>query len=165
MKFTTLRAISVSALLLGGLGCTDVTTEPKSTVTGANVFNDPSSYRAFLARIYTGLAVTGQQGPAGNGDIQGIDEGFSHYIRLVWQMEELPTDEAAIAWNDAGVQELNTQLWSSSNQFLGSMYYRIYFQVSLANELLRQTTDAKLTERNVSDALRADIKSYRAEAR
>ena len=57
---------------------------------------------------------------AGLPDIQGIDEGFSQYIRLLWQMEELPTDETAIAWNDQGVQELNTQLWSSNNQFLVS---------------------------------------------
>ena len=111
MTYKIIRAVSVAALLAAGLGCTDVTTAPKSTVTGANVFNDPSSYRAFLAKIYSGLAVTGQQGPAGKADIQGIDEGFSQYVRLLWQMQELPTDEAVIAWNDTGVQELNTQIW------------------------------------------------------
>jgi hypothetical protein len=165
MKYTTLRAISVSVLLVAGLGCTDVTTAPKSTVTGANVFNDPSSYRAFLARIYAGLAVTGQQGPAGKADIQGIDEGFSHYVRLLWQMQELPTDEAVIAWNDQGVQELNTQIWGTSNQFLGSMYYRIFFQVSMVNEFLRETTDEKLAARGATDALKAQVATYRAEAR
>lgn len=165
MKITTLRAISVSALLVAGLGCTDVTTEPKSTVTGANVFNDPSSYRAFLAKIYAGLAVTGQQGGAGKPDIQGIDEGFSHYVRLVWQMNELPTDEAAIAWNDQGVQELNTQIWATSNQFLNAMYYRIFFQVSMVNEFLRETTDEKLAARGATDALKAQVATYRAEAR
>ena len=45
------------------------------------------------------------------------------------------------------------------------MYYRIYFQVGMANEFLRQTTDAKLTERGVSAALKAQIQTYRAEAR
>jgi hypothetical protein len=46
------------------------------------------------------------------------------------------------------------------------MYYRIFFQVGLANEFLRQTTDEKLNARgNVSSALRADIAQYRAEAR
>lgn len=165
MNYTTIRAISVAALLVAGLGCTDVTTEPKSTVTGANVFNDPSSYRAFLAKIYTGLAVTGQQGGAGKADIQGIDEGFSHYVRLIWQMNELPTDEAAIAWNDQGVQELNTQIWGSSNQFLNAMYYRIFFQVSMANEFLRESSDEKLTARGAPDALKAEVAGYRAEAR
>ncbi|HEY0243619.1 MAG TPA: RagB/SusD family nutrient uptake outer membrane protein [Gemmatimonadaceae bacterium] len=165
MTYKIIRAVSVAALLAAGLGCTDVTTAPKSTVTGANVFNDPSSYRAFLAKIYSGLAVTGQQGPAGKADIQGIDEGFSQYVRLLWQMQELPTDEAVIAWNDTGVQELNTQIWGTSNQFLQAMYYRIFFQVAMVNEFLRESSDAKLAERGATDALKAQVATYRAEAR
>ena len=165
MIYKTFRALSAVAILAAGLGCTDVTTEPKSTVTGANVFNDPSSYRAFLAKIYAGLAVTGQQGPAGKADIQGIDEGFSQYVRLLWQMEELPTDEAVIAWNDTGVQELNTQIWGTSNQFLQAMYYRIFFQVAKVNAFLRETTDDKLAARGAADALKAQVATYRAEAR
>lgn len=161
----TLTAAAAAVLLLGGAGCTDITTEPKSTVTGANIFNDPGSYRAFLAKLYAGLAVTGQEGPAGRGDIQGIDEGFSHYLRLMWQLQELPTDEAVLGWGDAGIPELNTQQWSSSNQFLVAMYYRIFFQVSLANEFLRETTDEKLAARGVTGQLRSEIQQYRAEAR
>lgn len=153
------------ALLTIAPACTDVTTEPKSTVTSANIFNESTSYKAFLAKLYGGLAVSGQNGPAGSPDIAGIDEGFSQYLRLYWQMEELPTDEAVLAWNDAGSQELNTQLWSSSNQFLGAMYSRVYFQVSLANEFLRETTDDKLAARGVSGQLLTDVHQYRAEAR
>jgi len=150
MNRNIMRGLLASLVLAAVAACTDVTTEPKSTVTSANIFNESGSYRAFLAKLYGGLAVTGQSGPAGNGDIGGIDEGFSHYVRLYWQMEELPTDEAVIAWNDAGVQELNTQLWSSSNQFLVAMYNRIFYQSSLANEFLRETTDAKLASRGVT---------------
>ncbi len=159
------HVLLASLALCASVACTDLTVEPKSTVSSANIFNEAGSYRAFLAKMYAGLAVTGQQGPAGAGDISGIDEGFSHYIRLIWQMQELPTDEAGIAWNDAGVQELNTQLWSSSNQFLVSMYYRIFFQVSLVNEFLRETTDAKLAARNTPPALATEIQQFRAEAR
>ncbi|MHB0948491.1 MAG: RagB/SusD family nutrient uptake outer membrane protein [Gemmatimonadaceae bacterium] len=165
MNIPVRKSLIGALVLLVGAGCTDLTVQPKSTVSSANIFNEPGSYRLFLAKLYGGLAVTGQEGPAGSGDIAGIDEGFSHYLRLWWQMEELPTDEAAIAWNDAGVQELNTQLWSSSNQFLVAMYYRIFFQVSLANEFLRETTDAKLAGRGVSGPLATDIAQYRAEAR
>ena len=109
--------------------------------------------------------MSGQAGPAGNADIQGIDEGFSQYVRLYWQMEEFSTDEAVIAWNDAGVQELNTQLWSSSNQFLSAMYSRVFFQVSLANEFLRQTTDAQLASRGHTGQIVTDVHQFRAEAR
>src|ERR671925_397266 len=145
------RALLAAALLmLGAVGCTDTTELPTSTITDVTYFDDPSSYRAFLARIYAGLAVSGQRGPAGDGDIEGIDEGFSQYLRLYWKMQELPSDEAVIAWGDVGIPEMNTQLWASNNPFVVAMYYRVAFQVSMANEFLRQTTEAKLAERNVS---------------
>ena len=159
-------ALAAVVLSAASIGCTDLTVEPKSTVTDANVFNDPGSYRAFIARVYTGLAVSGQQGPSGRPDISGIDEGFSQYLRLYWEAEELPSDEAVIAWNDVGLPEMNTQTWAVTNSFVVSMYYRIFYQVGLANEFLRQTTDDKLNARgNVSSSLRADIAQYRAEAR
>jgi starch-binding outer membrane protein, SusD/RagB family len=166
MKTTTRTTLAVAvALMMGAAACTDITTEPRSTVTGSNIFNDPASYRAFLAKIYGGLQVTGQQGPAGAGDIEGIDEGFSHYLRQLWQLQELPTDEAVIGWGDTGLPELNTMQWGPSNQFLGAMYYRVFYQVMLVNEFLRETSDQRLTARNVTPALRAQIQQYRAEAR
>ena len=162
----TARACAAALLLLVAADCTDLTVEPKSTVTESNIFNDPNSYQAFLARLYAGLAVSGQQGPAGLPDISGIDEGFSQYLRLYWETEELPTDEAVIAWNDIGLPEMNTQTWTSQSRMVVAMYYRVYFQVVLANEFLRQSTAAKLAERNQNDpTLRTNIRFYRAEAR
>ncbi len=158
-------AVATAVLCLAVSACTDTTTEPKSTITDANVFNDAASYRALLAKVYAGLAVTGQQGASGNGDIRGIDEGFSSYLRLFWELEELPTDEAVIAWGDLGLPELNTSVWAPSNPFVAGMYYRVYYQVMLANEFLRQSTDEKVNARGASDAVKADIKTYRAEAR
>lgn len=162
----TCKALSAAGLLLLSFACTDPTVEPSSTATEVNIFKDQGSYRAFLAKIYAGLATTGQVGPAGDRDIFSItDEGFSQYLRLYWELQELPTDEAVIAWGDQGLPELNTQVWGSSNRFVAGMYSRIYFQVGMANEFLRQTTDAKLSERGVPSALRADIQTFRAEAR
>ena len=158
-------AVAVAALTLSAAGCTDTTVEPKSTITEANVFNDAASYRAFLAKVYAGLAVSGQQGAAGRPDIQGIDEGFSQYLRLYWEAQELPTDEAVIGWNDVGLPELNTQMWAPSNSFVNAMYYRIFFQIGMANQFMRETTAEKLSERGASAALQATVNGYRAEAR
>lgn len=158
-------AAAAAMLLFVGAACTDVTTEPRSTVTAANIFNDPGSYRAFLAKLYGGLAVTGQQGPAGSADIDGIDEGFSQYVRGLWQLQELPTDEVVIGWGDESLPELNTHAWGASNRFITAFYYRVFYQVALANEFLRETTDEKLSGRGVSESLKADIQQYRAEAR
>ena len=166
MNHTT-RILSLTALLaVAAAGCTDPTVAPKSTVTSANIFNDPSSYRAFLAKIYGGLIVTGQRGPDGNPDIQGIDEGFGEYLRLYWYLQEMPTDEAVIGWNDPGLPTLNTGTWDASNSMVNAMYYRVFYQVMLVNEFLRQSTDAKLAERGHNDpTLIADVHNYRAEAR
>jgi hypothetical protein len=164
----TITAVSVATVLLSiaTTACMDPTVAPKSTVTSANVFNDPNSYKAFIAKIYGGLIVTGQRGPDGNPDIGGIDEGFGEYLRLYWYLQEMPTDEAVIGWNDPGLPDLNRGLWGASNSMVNAMYYRVFYQIMLANEFLRQSTDAKLAERGQNDpTLRTNVHFYRAEAR
>jgi hypothetical protein len=163
---------AATLLSLGLAACTDPTTEPQSTVSAEKIFKDPASYQAFLAKIYANMSTTGQQGPACPGnqpsckDISTInDEGFSQYIRLYWEHQELPTDEAALAWNDGPVQEFNSQTWGSSNSFLGAMLARIYLTVTLTNEFMRETEDSKLSERGVSATLQTQIHQFRAEAR
>jgi len=147
------------------VSCTNLDIKPASSVNNEVVFDDPGSYKAFLARVYSGLAVSGQQGPAGDSDIKGIDEGFGNYLRGYWQLQTLTTEEALIAWNDGNIYELHNQDWTPSNEFITATYNRIYVQISMASEFLRETTDAKLDERGVDDDLYADIQAYRAEAR
>jgi hypothetical protein len=134
-------------------------------VTSANLYDDPSSYKGVLAKVYAGLALSGQQGPAGQPDISGIDEGFSTYLRQYWKAQELPTDEAVIAWNDGTIQDFHQQDWDANSEFITAMYNRIFYQISLCNEFIRETTDAKLDGRGVSGQLRTDIGVYRAEVR
>ncbi len=138
--------------------------DPKVT-TSANVFDNPAAYKEALAKIYAGLAVSGQEGPSGMADISGIDEGFGQYLRGLWYLEELPTDEAVISWNDQTIKNFHNQDWGSSDVFIKAFYYRVFYQVGLCNEFLRQTSDAKLTKRGVDAALKAKIVHYRAEAR
>jgi starch-binding outer membrane protein, SusD/RagB family len=161
-------AAALAALAAGAGGCTDVTTQPRSAVSSANVFNDAGAYQAAVAKLYGTLALAGPgDADAGSSDIQGIDSGFGQYLRAWWNLQELPTDEATLAWNDqsAGVQDLNSQTWTTGNGTLTAMYARILLQATLASEFLRQTTDELVAGRNVPAALRADIKRYRAEAR
>jgi len=168
MNSRAIKTVAAAVLLLGvAPACTDLTTYPRSEVSGGNIFNEPGAYKSFLAKLYAGLAVTGMngEGGAGNGDVAGIDEGFSQYVRQWWQLQELPTDEAVIAWGDKDLPEMNSQEWGTANQFVQAMYYRIFFQVALANEFLRETSDAKLSERGESAAVRAEVAQYRAEAR
>lgn len=128
-------------------------------------FNDESSYIQFLAKLYAGLAATGQQGPAGLPDITGIDEGESQYIRGYWLMQELTTDEAVIGWNDKTIKDFHGHSWTAGDAFINATFSRLDFQVKNCNEFLRQTTDEKLDSRGVSGNVRTQIAGYRAEAR
>ena len=170
MNLRTLKAVAVVAPLLAAVGgCTDPTVAPRSTVTGANIWADPNAYAQYMAKLYAGLVVTSQIGPNDpgdkNGDIKLIDEGTSEFLRLNWYLQELPTDEAVIGWNDPGVPDLNRWQWNSTNTISQAMYYRVYFETVLVNEFLRQTTPSLLDSRGVGAALKARIKEYRAEAR
>lgn len=128
-------------------------------------FSNPESYKQFLSKLYAGLATTGQSGPAGSPDITFIDEGFSQYIRGYWNLQELTTDEAIIAWNDATIKDFHNHTWSSVDVFISATFNRLAYQVTNCNEFLRQTTDEKLSARGVTDAQKAEIKTFRAEAR
>lgn len=134
-------------------------------LTADAAFEDPAAYKEFLAKIYAGISLSGQQGPAGSPDLAGLDEGFSNYLRLYWKMQQLTTDEAIIGWNDGTIQDLHGQVWTAGNEFIRTMYSRLMYQVALCNEYLRQTTDGKLDSRGVPADLRAEIQTYRAEAR
>lgn len=154
------------AVLIICLGaCTDLDVPPENRATADVVLTTPESYKQFLAKLYAGLATTGQEGPAGNGDVGGIDEGFSQYIRNYWKVQELSTDEAVIGWGDEGIRDFHAHNWTSQNQFIAGFYYRAYYQIALANEFLRETTEGKLIERGIGDALKAEVTVFRAEAR
>ncbi|MBX0290236.1 RagB/SusD family nutrient uptake outer membrane protein [Hymenobacter sp. HSC-4F20] len=144
----------------------DLDQTPSYEPTTENVYKDPTLAKQALARLYATMAVSGQQGPAGQPDIQGIDEGFSNYLRQYWMAQELTTDEAILAWeSDLGVPEYNRLTWNASHPFVRAMYDRIFYQISLCNEFIRQTTDSKLDSYGLSDTDKGNFRAYRGEAR
>lgn len=160
--------IMMAVLVMTSQSCfNDLNTDPldSNLQTANNVYKSPESYLSGLAKIYAGFAVSGQQGPAGQPDIEGIDEGFGQYLRGYWYHQELPTDEAVIGWNDQTIKDFHDMDWSASDGFTYAFFSRIFYQISIANEYLRQTTDEKLDARGTDASLKATIKNYRAEAR
>ena len=124
------------------------------------------SYKELLAKIYAGLAISGNSAGDGDPDVAGVDGGSqASFLRGLWNLQQLPTDEAHCAWNDIGIPDLNYITWSSSNVFIKGFYYRLYYQINLANALLRETEEEVLNNRGVSATDQAEIKHYRAEAR
>ena len=138
---------------------------PLNDITSEQVYSTPQGYKQAFAKLYGSFATTGNNGPAGNGDIQGLDEGTSDFLRLYWKAQELSTDEAVVAWGDPGIQDFHNMNWSASNPMLTGLYYRSYYQITLCNDFLRQATDENLSTRGIAGADAEQIRKYKPEAR
>ena len=160
--------VATAGLGLAAPGC-NIDRFPEYETTTAQVFTKFENYKPLLAKLYAGLAVTGQTleigGNTATPDISGINEGFSQYLRGYFTHQELPTDEAVITWNDQTLQNFHAMTWTSTDVFTRAMYSRIYYQVALCNEFLRQTTDDKLSSYGISGPNADEARRYRAEAR
>ena len=109
--------------------------------TQEDVFANAETAKSALAKLYSTLALTGQQGPAGDPDIADIDEGFSQFTRMLFMLNELTTDHAVIAWGDPGVPDMHGMTWSSSNDFTESLYTRLAQEVSFTNSFIANAAE------------------------
>ncbi|MCD8078957.1 MAG: RagB/SusD family nutrient uptake outer membrane protein [Bacteroides sp.] len=112
-----------------------------------------------FAKIYATMALTGQEGPAGKGDVDGIDEGTSAFYRLIFTVNQYPSDETICSWTDDGVAEMNFIRWSASHGMLEGLYGRLNFDVTLCNHFL-EMTDGATDEKTVRQ--RAEARFIRA---
>lgn len=156
-----------ASLLTGGLtACTkDLDREPFYDLNTESVYRDPANHIQVLAKLYAGFNLSGNSGSPDVFAGQGKDEGETSYLRAYWYLQELPTDEAAVAWNNGPLQELNTISWTSSNDLINNSYTRIFYEVAACNEFIRETSDDKLSSRGISGADADKARLYRAEAR
>lgn len=93
-----------------------------------------------LAMCYSGLACSGISGP-GSSYVGGLDAGTSAYLRMLFTLNEFPTDELIWIWPDAGVRDIVSCTWSVDNGLLQGAYYRIVGHITLCNQYLRNTAE------------------------
>jgi starch-binding outer membrane protein, SusD/RagB family len=161
MKLKTIYQISlltVSVLLGSCIGDLDVKPIDPNITSSANVYSTPESYKQGLAKLYAAFVLTGQQGPSGQPDVAGVDEGFSCFIRSMWNLEELTTDEAVWTYpNDANstIFNLHYHTWLPSDGIPTALFARIMNVAVLTNEYIRAS----------SGSSNADVKRYNKEAR
>ncbi len=173
LEIKNLKWVLVLSILFSLSSCLDdLNIAPKDddqAISEAYFASNPGSYKQFLAKIYAGFVVTGQEGPSGQSDLgSSVDEGFSQYMRGYWQCQELTTDEAMIAWGESDnktIKDLNFNTWDKDNVFTEAFFARVFFQIGLCNEFLRETTPEKLSSRGVSEELKTQITRFRAEVR
>ncbi len=140
---------------------------PTNDLTPEKTYATAAGYKSVLAKIYATLAISGNAGGAGNPDISGgLDEGSQvGFIRMFFNCQELPTDEAVVAWNDQTIHDFHDLKFTSADPFLKGIYARPIYNITLINEYLRESTDAKLAERNITGTDAAEIKKTIAEVR
>ena len=152
-SFAFATAVSLTACV----GDLDVTPIDPNLDTPENVLTNTEAYNQVLAKCYSGLAVSSPDGDSGDPDIEGIDGGFGQYLRALFNLQELPTDEAVIGWNDQTLKDLHGLQWTASDVFVSACYSRVFYQISLCNEIIRQIDAAGSND--------ATLQQYRAEAR
>jgi hypothetical protein len=171
MKQINLKIIVAAVLTIAVVSsCTkklDLT--PTNDITADKVYSTPLGYKQSLAKIYGAMALTGNSGGTGSADIPSqilSDEGNSDFLRGFWYLQELSTDEAG--WTYHGNTDpvgIHQMTWSSINQTVAGAYYRSFFQITLANDFIRQASDANLASRGITGASADSIRKYKAEAR
>ena len=141
----------------------DVTPIDPNVQLPQDVLKDEAAFEALLAKCYQGLACSSSDGANGGPDISGVDGGFGQYLRAYFNLQCLTTDEATCCWNDTGLPDMHNMNWQASNQFIVAMYYRIFYQVSLCNELIRQVNNNPAgVEFQNKGALIAEARALRA---
>lgn len=91
---------------------------------------------AIFSKIYSTLALTGQTGPAGSGDVDDIDEGWSGLFRVSWVLNEFPTDCGWWIWNDVGVDQTRVMEWDGENALIKCLYFRCMIDAKYCNHFL-----------------------------
>ncbi len=132
-----------------------------------NKFKDnPREYLGeVMAKCYSSLAVSGQGGPNGSADLEGLDGGTSQYTRTVFMLEEFPTDECLWMYNDGGVDELRWGTWSDNNAAIYGTYSRLYIHIGVCNDFIRLATHPGDYDITYDAELQKDVDQLVLEAR
>ena len=135
--FGVILALSLSACMK------DLDQEPidPDSFTEKDVFKNATEAKGALAKIYASMAVTGQKGPSGDGDLANADESSTQFTRVQFYLQESSTDEAIIRWADAGVPDFHNMSWTPSNAFTNGYYNRLGQQIAFANSFIDNAKD------------------------
>ena len=152
MKKIFITTAMASVLCMGFVSCADelniksIDPQAKPTYT----------VEGLLAKQYASLGLTGQKGPAGSADLSG-DEGESGFIRTIFNLQELMTDETAWAYQaDNAIAPITNFSWNSGNDRVNWAYQRLIFDITLHNQFISEQSG------NLSEDKIAEVRFLRA---
>ena len=146
MKKIFIKTAMASVLCMGFVSCADelniksIDPQAKPTYT----------VEGLLAKQYATLGLTGQKGPAGSADLSG-DEGESGFIRTIFNLQELMTDETAWAYQaDNAIAPITNFSWNSGNDRVNWAYQRLIFDITLYNQFIAEQSGS-LSEDKIAE--------------
>ena len=153
-----------TAVLTSATSCvSDLDQYPQTETTSKDVYTSLANYESVLGKIYASMVTSGQGKGGDNKDMESVLNGGSgfDYMRMFINLQECGTDEFASTWltgeQTTGLTYLS---WDANDAWVSDMYYRIYYNIALCNEFLRNANAASFTgEEEVK------MKEYKAEVR
>lgn len=139
MKRYIKSALAPAAAMLISLATTsclnDLDKEPISPKIDLEVSND-----GLFNKCYANFGISGN-GSGDNSDadpdVKGFtDDGMTGLVRAMWNIQELPTDEATCSWGD-GLQELNSATYGPSHPWVKLYFVRLTLGITTCNQYLQ----------------------------
>ncbi len=163
MKTKINKLIASVLLCLPIVSCVDDLNQyPHVEETSASVYTTVDGYKAVLGKLYASFVIAGQEQGGGNVDISS-NTGYD-YMRCYFNLQEAGTDEVACTWLEGeNIANLTYLSWDANDPWVSDMYYRIYFTITLSNELIRNASEAAIAVFTAEE--QAEIEIYRNEAR
>lgn len=146
MKKIFIKTAMASMLCMGFVSCAD-----ELNIKSVDPLNHQTyTVEGLLAKQYATLGLTGQKGPAGLPDISG-DEGESGFIRTVFNLEELMTDETLWAYqSNDGIAQITSMNWDKDNPRVNWAYQRLSFDINQYNFFISEQT-GKMSEDKIAE--------------
>ena len=137
MKFNIKKAFPILglAMTLGMSSCVnDLDVKPIDPR-----LNTQADASKLFNKMYAEFVFEGK-GP-GESELDLGDAGLSVLYRLLWNANELTTDEAICGWTDKGVAEFSKNSFTAANESLYGLWWRLNFGVSICNQYLKECAD------------------------
>lgn len=118
-----------------------------SIVAAQESFDESTIYE----RMYRLLARGGENGYST--DVSGTDAASSDFIRCLFNLNDLPTDNAVCGWDDEGLEELTKNSWNYSLPQSKNLFQRLAFGIYTGGSYLWDWKGGEQQGRTISDHL------------
>ena len=136
--------VCAAVALLMGMGLNSCVKDLDVNPIDPALQNDVTPEQLFN-KCYSVFATSGNNGGDDNVDVDGLDGGFQHKFRQMWNSNELTTDEAICGWGDEGIASFCHNSYDASHPMLRGYYYGLCIGITFCNQYLEVFNDYNAT--------------------